>query len=51
MTEYILIVALIAVFVIGAIKLFGRTTKKGFSDAANTVGSNVQDAVNQSSKP
>jgi Flp pilus assembly pilin Flp len=51
MTEYILIVALIAVFVIGAVKLLGKNTKEGFKDAANQVGNNVQDAIGQSNKP
>lgn len=46
MTEYILIVALIAIFVIGGIKLFGSKTKQGFSDAANAVGQNVQQGMN-----
>ena len=51
MTEYILIVALIAVFVIGAVKLLGKNTKQGFNDAANTVGSTTQNAINSSSNP
>jgi Flp pilus assembly pilin Flp len=50
MTEYILIVALIAVFVIGAVKLFGKNTKKGFKDAADQVGTSVDQAVKQSNK-
>lgn len=48
MTEYILIVALIAVAVIGAVKYFGSTTKKGFSDAAGNV-SNALDAGSKAS--
>jgi len=50
MTEYILIIALIAIFVIGGVKLFGKKTKKGFEDAANTVGSNVDQSVKDSGK-
>jgi Flp pilus assembly pilin Flp len=45
MTEYILIVALIAIFVIGGIKVFGSKTKQGFNDAANAVGQNVQQGM------
>jgi len=50
MTEYILIIALIAVFVIGGVKLFGKKTKKGFEDAAGAVGSTVDQAVKDSGK-
>lgn len=50
MTEYILIVALIAVFVIGAVKLFGKKTESGFKGAANAIDNNVQDAVKHSGK-
>ena len=45
MTEYILIIALIAVFVIGAVKLFGGKVKKGFKDSAEAVGSDVSEAI------
>jgi Flp pilus assembly pilin Flp len=38
MTEYILVIALIAIFVIGAIKLFGKKTSEGFQNAADTIG-------------
>jgi len=41
MTEYILIVALIAVAVIGVVKIFGSNVKSGFQDA----GGKVKDAV------
>ena len=41
MTEYILIVALIAVVVIGAVKLFGHKVDNGFKDAADKVGNAV----------
>ncbi len=50
MTEYILIVALIAVFVIGAVKLFGKKTESGFKGAANAIDTNVQDAIKHSGK-
>lgn len=48
MTEYILIIALIAVLVIGAVKMFGGKVKKGFADSAEKVGSAVDDAVEKS---
>jgi Flp pilus assembly pilin Flp len=38
MTEYILIVALIAIAVIGAVKFFGGTVKSGFQNAGNQLG-------------
>jgi Flp pilus assembly pilin Flp len=50
MTEYILIIALIAVLVIGAVKLFGNKVKKGFSDSAGKVSSAVDNAVADSDK-
>ena len=49
MTEYILIVALIAIFVIGGIKIFGSKTKQGFNDAANAVGQNTQQVISGAS--
>lgn len=55
MTEYILIVALIAVAVIGVVKFFGSSTKKGFHDAGEAVGNAVssgsQSGKDQSSAP
>jgi pilus assembly protein Flp/PilA len=48
MTEYILIIALIAVLVIGAVKVFGGKVKKGFADSADKVGSAVDNAVEKS---
>jgi Flp pilus assembly pilin Flp len=48
MTEYILIIALIAVLVIGAVKAFGGKVKKGFADSAAKVGSAVDDSVEKS---
>jgi Flp pilus assembly pilin Flp len=41
MTEYILIVALIAVAVIAAVKLFGTNVTNGFNSAANQISSNT----------
>lgn len=43
MVEYILIVALVAILIIGALKLFGGKVKKGFHDAANKVDSAVEE--------
>jgi Flp pilus assembly pilin Flp len=45
MTEYILIVALIAVFAIGAIKFFGTSTANNFSAAANATNTAVGSAT------
>jgi Flp pilus assembly pilin Flp len=41
MTEYILIVALIAVAVIAAVKLFGTNVTNGFNSAAGQISSNA----------
>ncbi len=41
MTEYILIVALIAVAVIGAVKIFGGKINSGFKNAGDQIGSAV----------
>jgi Flp pilus assembly pilin Flp len=41
MTEYILIVALIAVAVIVAVKLFGTNVTNGFNNAAGQISSNT----------
>ena len=41
MTEYILIVALIAIVVIAGVKLFGKKVDKGFKDAATTIEQNT----------
>lgn len=38
MTEYILLVALIAIACIAAVKYFGGKTKEGFQTAADAVG-------------
>ncbi len=41
MTEYILIVALIAVAVIVAVKLFGTNVTSGFNNAASQISNNT----------
>lgn len=51
MTEYILIIALVAVLIIGAVKAFGGKVKKGFADATEKVGSAVDEGVKESGKP
>lgn len=48
MTEYILIIALIAIAVIGAIKFFGKKTQEGFNTAGNAVNNAVQYGNSQS---
>ena len=45
MTEYILIVALIAVAVIAAVKFFGNATAANFKTAAGATSSAVQGSV------
>ena len=45
MTEYILLVALIAIACIAAVKYFGAKTKEGFQSAGDAVG-----GVNQGMK-
>ncbi|HRU39897.1 MAG TPA: Flp family type IVb pilin [Candidatus Goldiibacteriota bacterium] len=50
MTEYILIIALIAILVIGAVRMFGGKVKQGFSDAAEKVGETVDDSIAESDK-
>ncbi|HUO57384.1 MAG TPA: hypothetical protein VMV05_04315 [bacterium] len=47
MTEYILIVALIAVAVIGAVKYFGHSTKDSFNNAADAVSGAVNKGINE----
>lgn len=46
MTEYILIVALIAVLAIGAIKFFGKSTASNFNAAANATNAAVGSGLN-----
>ncbi len=41
MTEYILIVALIAVAVIAAVKIFGSSVSTGFSNASSQISGNT----------
>ena len=41
MTEYILIIALIAILVLGAVKMFGGKIKAGFNKASDKVGTEV----------
>jgi len=41
MTEYILIVALIAVAVIAAVKIFGSNVSSGFQNAAGQISQNT----------
>ncbi len=42
MTEYILIIALIALAVIASVKFFGRSVNKGFHDAASKIEEEVK---------
>jgi Flp pilus assembly pilin Flp len=41
MTEYILIIALIAILVLGAVKMFGGKVKAGFNKASEKIGNEV----------
>lgn len=41
MTEYILIIALIAIVVIAGVRLFGSKVDKGFKDAASKIEENT----------
>jgi Flp pilus assembly pilin Flp len=43
MTEYILIIALVAVLVLGSVKLFGGKIKAGFNKASDKVGTVADD--------
>ena len=45
MTEYIILVALIAVAAVAAVKFFGRTTTEGFDKAGKLVGNDVVDKI------
>ncbi len=38
MTEYVILVALIAIACIAAVKYFGKSTKQGFEEASAQVG-------------
>ena len=43
MTEYIILVALIAIICIAAVKFFGNSTKEGFKEASTQIGGVTQD--------
>jgi len=45
MTEYILIIALIAIAVIAAVRIFGGSVSSGFQSAANQINSNTSGSV------
>lgn len=49
MTEYIILVALIAVVCIAAVKIFGKKTNEGFNEAADHV-QGVTDVMKQEKK-
>jgi Flp pilus assembly pilin Flp len=44
MTEYILIIALIAIALIAAVKIFGGKVNQGFENSANQVGKSIPSA-------
>jgi len=50
MTEYILIIALIAIFVIAGVKFFGGKVKQSFRDAGNAVSDEVSGAISESDR-
>ena len=50
LTEYIILVALIAVAAIAAVRYFGSRTKEGFQNAADAVGGVNQDMKDQATK-
>lgn len=45
MTEYIILVALIAVAAIAAVKFFGRKTSEGFSEAGQKIQTDVVESI------
>jgi len=47
MTEYILIIALIAILVIAGVKLFGGKIKSAFSNSGNAVEQQVNTGIQQ----
>ena len=51
MTEYIILVALIAIICIAAVKYFGNSTKAGFQEASSQVGGVTQDMKDNKSNP
>ena len=46
MTEYIIIVGLIAIFVIAAVKIFGGTVNEGFTKSEGKLKTDVIGAIN-----
>lgn len=50
LVEYILIIALIAILVIGGVKLFGGKVKKSFKDAGDTISKEVEDSIKNKDK-
>ena len=50
LTEYIILVALIAIAAIAAVRFFGTRTKEGFQNAADQVGGVNQDMKDQATK-
>jgi pilus assembly protein Flp/PilA len=48
MTEYILIIALIAIVVIGAVRLFGGKVKDGFRETGNKIGTDIDSSLSNS---
>ncbi|HPD18204.1 MAG TPA: pilus assembly protein, partial [Candidatus Goldiibacteriota bacterium] len=41
MTEYILIIALVAIMIIASLKFFGGRVKKGFNDASDKISQSM----------
>jgi len=41
MTEYILIIALVAIMIIAALRFFGGRVKKGFNDASSKISNSI----------
>lgn len=50
LVEYILIIALVALLVIGALKLFGKKTKEAFKKSAETIESEVDKSIAEGAK-
>ena len=50
LVEYILIIALVALLVLGALKFFGKKTRAGFETAAKTIDKEVQTANTEGQK-
>ncbi len=45
LVEYILIIALIALVVVGAVKLFGKKTKEAFKKSADKIESETEEGI------